>query len=158
MKSDSSDEEDDKEKEEVEKETIPPLKEKEKPRMFNLTVVNPYGSSEVHKLRDDGTPLKLTSKFPPFCIHIFPLICPLQLQPFTSSWLACRFSLLMLQGERCQKLTSKLLPSFSIPSFTTQCGYSYLHHTPLIFQIGHTFLWIGISGPKRSSLMKPLQR
>ncbi|XP_071818107.1 ubiquitin carboxyl-terminal hydrolase 15-like isoform X2 [Apostichopus japonicus] len=62
MKSDSSDEEDDKEKEEVEKETIPPLKEKEKPRMFNLTVVNPYGSSEVHKLRDDGTPLKLTNR------------------------------------------------------------------------------------------------
>lgn len=65
MRSDSSDDdEDDKERKELKSETIQVCKnvEKEKPRLFRLTVVNPYGSSELDRLRDDGSPLKLTSE------------------------------------------------------------------------------------------------
>lgn len=64
MRSDSSDDEDDKERKELKSETIHICKnvEKEKPRLFRLTVVNPYGSSELDRLRDDGSPLKLTNR------------------------------------------------------------------------------------------------
>lgn len=34
-----------------------------KHRLFSLSVINSYGSAEVHRLQDDDKPLNLTSKF-----------------------------------------------------------------------------------------------
>ena len=36
--------------------------EQKKCRLFNMTLVNSYGSADVHRLHDDGNPLKFTSR------------------------------------------------------------------------------------------------
>ncbi len=36
--------------------------EQKKCRLFGMTLVNSYGSADVNRLRDDGNPIKFTSK------------------------------------------------------------------------------------------------
>ena len=48
--------------EETEDENVNDCEEEKKPRMFSFHSINSYGSAEVEKIKDDGTPIKLSSK------------------------------------------------------------------------------------------------